>query len=273
MGASRVGGRLPDAPSDPARRAARRARAAGRARLGRVARRARAPARARTPTTPSGRWTCCATSSTRRRFACSRRISPAGSRSSGSPIICRRWPTSCSRDARARAGRRCAGADARAAALRDHRLRQARRQGAGLRVRPRPRVPLRRRRATTPRAGALRAPRAAAQHVAHQHDGRRAGSTTPTCGCAPTARRACSCRRFAGVSPLPARAGVDLGAPGADARALRRRRRARSARRSRPSARRSCACRAIAATLARRRRRDAPPDARRPSESARRSST
>ena len=39
-----VGGRLPDAPPDPARRAARSARAAGRARLGRVAHRARAHA-------------------------------------------------------------------------------------------------------------------------------------------------------------------------------------------------------------------------------------
>ena len=44
--------------------------------------------------------------------------------------------------------------------------------------------------------------------------------------------------------------GVDVGAPGADARALRRRRRRASARRSSRSASRSCACRAIAAKLA-----------------------
>ena len=59
------------------------------------------------------------------------------------------------------------------------------------------------------------------------------------------------------VSQLSARAGVDLGAPGADARALRRRRRGASAPHSKPSATRSCVCRAIAIKLARRHRRDA----------------
>ena len=131
------------------------------------------------------------------------------------------------------------GADARAAALRRDRLRQARRQGAGLRLRPRPRVPLRRRRARAGRrrdARALRAPRAAPGHLAHQHDrGRAALRHRP----APAAGRR---ERPAGVEPrvvppLPARPGVDVGAPGADARALRRRRR-RPRRRLRGGARR-----------------------------------
>ena len=92
------------------------------------------------------------------------------------------------------------GRDARAAAVRDHRLRQARRQGTGLRLRSRSRVPVRRRagRCRRPRARVrLHAARAAAQHVAHQHDLRRARCTTPTCACGPTAprvswRRACA---------------------------------------------------------------------------------
>ena len=96
-------------------------------------------------------------------------------------------------DARRGAGRRWQGAGRAAAAVRDHRLRQARRQGAGLRVRPRPRLPLRRRRRRRRRSAT--APRAAPHHLAHQHDGRRASSTTPTCGCAPTAPRACWRRR------------------------------------------------------------------------------
>ena len=48
------------------------------------------------------------------------------------------------RDAARAAGRSCAARTRHAAALRDHRLRQAGRQGARLRVRPRPRVPVRR---------------------------------------------------------------------------------------------------------------------------------
>ncbi len=47
------------------------------------------------------------------------------------------------------------------------------------------------------------------------------------------------------VPEISARAGVDLGASGADARALRRRRRRASAPRSKPSAKRSCVFRAI----------------------------
>ena len=38
--------------------------------------RARAPARGASPATPNARWTRCAISSRRRRFACSRRTSP-----------------------------------------------------------------------------------------------------------------------------------------------------------------------------------------------------
>ena len=72
-----VGGRLPDAPSDAARRAARRARAARRTRLARWRARARPRCSPRTAATPSGRWTRCATSSTRRRSGCSRRTWPA----------------------------------------------------------------------------------------------------------------------------------------------------------------------------------------------------
>ncbi len=75
-GRVRVGGRLPDAPPAAARRAARRARAAGRTRLAGLAHGARPPARAACATTRKRQWTRCAISSTRRRFACSRRISP-----------------------------------------------------------------------------------------------------------------------------------------------------------------------------------------------------
>ncbi len=78
----------------------------------------------------------------------------------------------------------------------DHRLRQARRQGAGLRVGPRPRVPLRRSRRRRA-ARALRAARAADHHLAHQRRRPRARSTTPTCGCAPTARPGSWCRSLA----------------------------------------------------------------------------
>ena len=141
-----VGRRLPDAASAAARRTARCARADGGARLGRVARRARAPARRSARTTPSTRWTCCATSSMRRRSACWCRTWAGGSPSSGWPITCRRWPTSCSTARSTACWRTCRGRRRAAAALRDHRLRQARRQGAGLRVGPRPRVPVRHRR-------------------------------------------------------------------------------------------------------------------------------
>ncbi len=82
---------------------------------------------------------------------------------------------------------RCwAGLDAppRHPALRRHRLRQAGRQGTRLRLRPRHHLPLRRCRRT--RAGNLRAPRPAHQHLAHQPDvGRHALRNRP----APAPRR------------------------------------------------------------------------------------
>ena len=179
-----------------------------------------------------------------------------------------RWPTSCSTPRSRPAGRSFAGADAPAAALRDHRLRQARRQGAGLRLRPRPRVPVRhRRRRSRCRRARVRvhAARAAAQHLAHQHH---AG------GPALRHRPAAASRRRQGparVEParlraLPARAGVDVGAPGADARALRRRRRRRRATRSRRRATRSSRMPRDRAKLVDGDRRDAPEDARGPSQ-------
>ena len=87
-----------------------------------------------------------------------------------------------------------AGADARAAVLRDRRLRQAGRQGTGLCLRPRPRVPVRRRSPTIPmpmrRRCATRASGSASTPGSPARR-RRARSTTRTCACGPTARRAC----------------------------------------------------------------------------------
>ena len=121
-----------------------------------------------------------------------------------------------------------------------------------------------------PRRSATRASRSASTPGSPARR-RRDGSTRPTCGCVPTARRA------AGVEPrrvpqLPARAGVDLGAPGADARALRRRRRD-DRRRVRGGARGDPAPAARAGDARARRRRHAPQDARRPSEPHARCST
>ena len=97
--------------------------------------------------------------------------------------------------------------------------------------------------------------------LAHQHDRGRDVCTTPTCGFVPTARAACWCRvssRFATISANS----VDLGAPGADARALRRRRRARSARHS-SRARRGPASAARSRRACRRHRRNAQAECRR----------
>ena len=94
------------------------------------------------------------------------------------------------------------------------------------------------------RRRALRAPRAAHQHVAHQRDGRRTAVRDRPALASRRRRRPARVERSP-RSPLPARAGVDVGAPGADARALRRRRREhRRGVRSR-RATQSCACRAI----------------------------
>ncbi len=153
------------------------------------------------------------------------------------------------------------GGSRRAAAeVRDRRLRKARRQGAGLRVRPRPRFPLRRRRRV--RAGPLHASRAAARHLAHERDRRRT----------PLRHRSSAAPRRRGrpddlvarrLPPLRARAGLDLGASGAHARAIRRRRRDdRGGVRGRAQGDPVPAARAREAQ--RRRRRHAAEDARRP---------
>ena len=96
-GRVRMGRRLPDAASDAAGRAARRARAARGTGLGRVAARACRTDGEPLPAIRSGRWTRCGISSMRTRSGCSRRISPASSPSSVSPITCPRSPTLSSR--------------------------------------------------------------------------------------------------------------------------------------------------------------------------------
>ena len=117
----------------------------------------------------------------------------------------------------------------RGAALRRHRLRQARRQGAGLRQRPGRGLPLRRQRRGRqgPRPGGLRQLRAQADHLADAaHFGRRAVRHR---------HRAAAQRRLGaagdldrGLRALPARPRqqhrLDLGTPGHHARALLRRR-------------------------------------------------
>ena len=157
----------------------------------------------------------------------------------------RGWPMRCSTVVlRLAAARDGAGARARSrdARLRGDRLRQPRRRGTGLRLGPRCRVPVRRRRrcafrwrAPTRRGALVRTLRAEDRGAArHGHR------------CRPPVRR----RRApapgwrqgpAGVEPgelrrLPARARVDLGTPGAGARA-RRGRRCGPARRIRAGAR------------------------------------
>ena len=146
--------------------------------------------------------------------------------------------------------RRGLGADRgrrrRAAALRDHRLRQARRQGAGLRVRPRPRVPLRRRRRAGARA--LRAARAAPHHLAHQHHRGRPALRHRPAAAARRRRGPAGARR----SRRSAATSASRRGPGSTRRSRARASSPatrRSAPRSRPSARRSCACRATRPTL------------------------
>ena len=92
--------------------------------------------------------------------------------------------------------------------------------------------------------GAVRAARAAARDLAHQHHRRGPALRHRPAPAAGRRRRADGVvdRR---VPQIPAHPGLALGAPGADPGALRHRRRRRSAPRSRPSATRSCACRAI----------------------------
>ena len=136
-----------------------------------------------------------------------------------------------------------AGRDAppRAAALRRDRLRQARRQGARLRLRPRHHLPLRRRRRA--RGGELRAPRAALQQLAQRaHLGRRPVRDRP-------ALRPSGAERPAGVLARRASRNTRSTRPGPGST---RRSRARasapatgmSALPSRPSGRASCNARA-----------------------------
>ena len=206
MGAIAVGGRLPDAASDPARRAARRARAARASPIGThggasslrmlasACRRRRAA---------DGR--ACATSSTRRSFRLL--AQDLAGRSDGRAA--RRSSLRAGRRRPRRDAREVLGADARrrradAAQVRDHRLRQARRQGARLCVRPRSRVPVRRRRRGGARS-ATRGSRSASSPGSPRRP--RAGrSTTPICGCGPTARRPPRLVSLAALPPLPARA-------------------------------------------------------------------
>ena len=226
-GRVRVGGRLPDAPSDPAGRAARRAGAAGGTRLECVARASShgAAIRGRRPGAADGRAAP---------LPARADVSPAraGPRRRAHRRAPRRSPVGAGgRRARCDAAAACWQHAARprsaAAPLRDHRLRQARRQGARLRVRSRPRLPLRRRsgRSRSRRAArALHAPRAAAQHLAHEHDRRRPLYDTDL-RLRPDGAKRPPRVEPRGVPALPARERVDLGASGADARALRRRRR------------------------------------------------
>ena len=88
----------------------------------------------------------------------------------------------------ARVEERAPGAP-RGPALRRDRLRQARRQGARLRLGSRRRVPLRR--PGPGGGGKLRAPRPARELLADDHSPRPACSTRPTCGCVPTGRADC----------------------------------------------------------------------------------
>ena len=190
-----LGGGVPHPPPAAARRAARRpgalraARPRGvRAPAARAARRARRRPRA-------AHERCCARCTRGRCSACSPRTSPGCSRSSGSPTISRRSPTWCSRSRSSCAWDELPRPPPRGrAALRGHRLRQARRQGARLRLRPRHRLPLRR----SARAGAARSTARLAQrlqHLAHQRAPRPACCSTPTSRCGRAARRACWCPR------------------------------------------------------------------------------
>ena len=170
-----------------------------RAELGRLAQRACARSLQGTRATPNGRWTCCATSSTRRPFACSRRTSRARcsverladhlsaladvilaaalARGAGACVRQRH------RDARRRSSRSSATASSAA------------RSSA---MRPTSTSSFSTTTATTRRADAIARLAQRINHLAHQHRPRRARSTTPTCGCVPTAQAACSCRALDG---------------------------------------------------------------------------
>ena len=107
--------------------------------------------------------------------------------SSASPTTSRRSPTSSSRPRSPTVLAHLCGTGRAAAAVRDRRLRQARRQGAGLRVRPRPRVPVRREATTTTRRRSATRGSRGASSPGSPAPPPRASSTTPTCACVPTA--------------------------------------------------------------------------------------
>jgi len=109
-----------------------------------------------------------------------------------------------------------------AAEVCDYRLRQARWKRARIRFRPRSRVPVRRPRRR--RAATLCAARATAQHRGDKHDRGRASVRHGSSFASRRGKRVAGFERD-GISQLPARPCMDLGAPGADPCALRRRRR------------------------------------------------
>jgi hypothetical protein len=112
-------------------------------------------------------------------------------------------------------------APCRDAEIRRHQLRQARRQGTRLRLRPRPGLPLRRPGARSRRK--LRAPRHTPQHLALGADRRRPAVRDRPAAAAQ--RRFGPGRQLDGILPqVPARIRLGLGTPGADARPLFRRR-------------------------------------------------
>jgi hypothetical protein len=127
----------------------------------------------------------------------------------------RRWPrrgSRCTAARRARLPRPCSRSSVSASwAAR-----------SWVRVGSRSRVPLRRCRRN--RRGAVHATRGAAHHLAHERDGRRSPLRYGPAA-APRRRERRADIVVLRVSPLRARAGVDVGAPGVDARPLRRRRR------------------------------------------------
>ena len=148
------------------------------------------------------------------------------------------------------------------AAVRGHRLRQARREGARLRLRRRHRVPVRR--SARRRGRALLAARAAGQLVAREpHQRGRAVRDRPRAA----AERRLGAARIVGIGvpAVSARVGVDVGAPGAHARpVLRRRRSDRRGVRGVPA--RRTPSRARAGEARRGRAGDAPAHARRASQ-------
>ena len=263
-GGQRVGGGLSHPAPAAARRIARQPRRCSPSPTGRVVARARARA-------ARACRRCRAADGRAAPFPAGADVSPAGAgpqRPAQRRAPCRP-PVGAGRHRARRHARALLGADARpgtrgAAALRDRRLRQARRQGA---------------RATRPtstwcscttirderRAGALCAARPPPEHLAYRHHRGRPLCTTPTCACDPTAPAGWWYRAW----PRSAATSASRRGPGSTRRCRGRASSPatrRSVRLSSATARRSCACRAIALATGRGRHRHAPPHARRPSQ-------